>query len=112
MYVKQEGNYVTGITVSTNPTVSVAQLPASGGTKTDTGANGAVTYHFTSTSSATTAPATTYGALTTTKNYTIVSGNGFYVKDAANGVISADTKGTTTSNVTTSNTITKTVTYT
>ncbi len=110
--VKQNGNYVTGLT-ATDPTLTIAQIAAGGGSKTDTGGAGTLTFKFTSGSSTGTTPANTYGTLSTTKNYTIAStSNGFSVVNATTGAIGAESKGTTISNVTTSDTITKTVTYT
>lgn len=108
----QNGNYVTAITVYSNPVVAIAQFPASGGSKTDTGRIGAVRYRYTSGSNDTTVPAATYGALTTSAAYTMTNGNGFFLTNATNGTVSAQTKGTTVTGATTSNTITKSVTYT
>lgn len=110
--VKQNGNYVTGLT-ATDPTLTIAQIAAAGGSKTDTGGAGTLTFKFTSGSSTGTTPANTYGTLSTVKNYTIAStSNGFSVANATTGAIGAESKGTTISNVTTSDTITKSVTYT
>ena len=108
----QNGNYVTGITVTQDPYILIEQIPASGGSKTDNGDVGDVTYRFSSTRTSFEAPASTYGALTTSQAYAMTNGNGFYLTSTANGTVSAVTKGTTVTGETTSNTITKTVTYT
>lgn len=109
---KQDGNYVSSLVFTTNPTVVYSgAIPASGGTKSDSGTNGAIKVNYTSGSSGTTFPADTYGSSAVTATYAMTSGNGFTITTST-GVVSAGTKGTTVSNITSSNTVTKTVTYT
>ncbi len=108
----QNGNYVTTITVTTDPNISYDTIHASGGTANETGTDGAVKYTFSSGQESSTAPGSSYGSLTTSKTYAMANGNGFYLKSTSTGQVSADTKGTTESTTTISNTITKTVTYT
>lgn len=109
--VYQAGNYVTAISVG-SAAVSYNKIPASGGTVSDGGSNGSVTYTFSSTSTSTTAPASTYGEITSGKTYTMTNGNGFTLASTSTGNVSASSKGTTISNETASNTVTKTVTWT
>lgn len=110
----QDGNYVTAITVSTNPTVVYASFHASGGTKNDIGVSGGVRYHFSSGQETIATPSSTYGTLTFSTNggYSMTNGNGFSLTNNSVGTVSAATKGTRITGETTSNTITKTVTYT
>ncbi len=109
--VSQDGNYVTGLTM-TDPVVTYAQFDASGGTKSDTGANGTVTYAFSSKSTTTTTPNSTYGSISSGATYSMTTANGFELTNASTGAISANTKGTTISNATSSSAVTKTVTWT
>ena len=108
----QEGNYVTGLTVVTAPSVGYPLIPASGGTVAETGDNGTVRFAYSSKSTGTTIPSSTYGTLTYPKVYKMTNGNSFWLKDASTGQISATTRGATTGTSRTSSSITKTVTYT
>lgn len=110
--VKQAGNYVTSIEVSTNPSLSYSQFGAGDGTQSDGGSLGVIRYNYSSGSYNTTAPSSTYGSLSTSVSYSMTNGTGFYLTSSTAGTISAVTKGTTTTGVTSSNTITKTVSYT
>ena len=111
----QEGNYVTGITVASQALAYSTTIPASGGTSSPSGSNGTVTYAFTSKSTTTTTPATSAGSLTSSVTYAMTDSGRFVKKDSnfeTNGIVSATTKGTSIENVTSSDTITKTVSYT
>ena len=109
--VKQSGNYVTGLTIAST-TISYAAIPCGGGSSTPTGDFGVITYHFSDGSTSTTAPASTYGTLTTGVTYAMTNSGRFTLDSTSTGKVSATSKGTTIENATSSNSVTKTVTAT
>lgn len=108
----QVGNYVTAVTPAAI-TLSYPDIAAGATSSTPTIGGGAVTYTFSSGSTSTTAPSSTYGALTTANNYTLsASQNGFTAVNKTSGVLTATSRGTTEGDARTSGTVTRTYTVT
>lgn len=103
--VYQAGNYVTALAHS-GGVLTYSQISAAGGSSTANLSTQTITYTFTSGSTSTSAPGSTYGTYSPTATYSMTSGNGFSI-NTTNGTVTATSKGTTISNVTTSNTITR-----
>ena len=104
----QVGNYITGITPVTTVTYP-KNVPASGGTVTPSRGT-TYTLAFSSGISSTSAPASTYGTLTTTYSYTGSAANGFSAPNASTGVMTASDRGSTTGSARNSGTVTQTAT--
>ena len=118
--VYQEGNYITAFTCSSG-LVSVDfrgsgtsyRFRASGETKGDY-YSGTSTYisftrfYYTSGDYAAAQPSTTYGIMQTAITYTMENGNGFTFNPDTK-LLTAESKGTVVSDITSSNTITKSV---
>lgn len=109
----QAGNYVTAVTPA-SITLSYPDIAAGATSSTPTiGGGTVILYTFSSGSTSTTAPSTTYGALTTANNYTLsASQNGFTAVNASTGVLTATSRGTTEGAARTSGTVTRTYTVT
>ena len=108
--VTQAGNYVTSLTLSSG-TFSYPTISAGATSATPT-VNGFVgTFKFTSRSTSTTTPASTYGTLTTSITYSLsASQNGFTVVNSSTGVLTATSRGTTIGAARTSGTVTRKIT--
>lgn len=108
----QAGNYVTAVTPATI-TLSYPDIAAGATSSTPTIGGGAVTYTFSSGSTSTTAPSSTYGALTSANDYKLsASQNGFTAVNKTSGVLTATSRGTTEGAARTSGTVTRTYTVT
>lgn len=108
----QAGNYVTAVTPATI-TLSYPDIAAGATSSTPTIGGGAVTYTFSSGSTSTTAPSSTYGALTSANDYKLsASQNGFTAVNKTSGVLTATSRGTTEGDARTSGTVTRTYTVT
>lgn len=106
--VTQAANYVTAVAIKAS-TFSYGTIGAGGGTMNPTvPGNGTLTYTFSSGSSTKTTP-TAGGTETRVVTFSMSAGNGFTGINASSGAVSASSKGTTISGVTTSNTITRTL---
>ena len=106
--VTQAANYVTDVAIKAS-TFSYGTIGAGGGTMNPTvPGNGTLTYTFSSGSSTTTTP-TAGGAETRVITFSMSAGNGFTGINTSSGAVTASSKGTTISGVTTSNTITRTL---
>ena len=110
--VTQAGNYVTSLTLSSG-TFSYPTISAGATSATPT-VNGFVgTFKFTSGSTSTTTPASTYGTLTTSITYSLsASQNGFTAVNSSSGVLTATSRGTTIGAARTSGTVTRKITCT
>lgn len=107
--IYQAGNYVTALNIAVG-SMSYPAIAAGGGTSTPSNGANTVTYHFSSGSTSTTAPASTYGSLSTTTSYSWPGASGLFTAlNTSTGAITASSKGTTASDATTSPTVTKTV---
>lgn len=116
--VYQEGNYVTAFTCSTGSfnvafrgSGSSYRFRASGETKGDyysanTPYFSYTRFYFTSGKYTALQPSSTYGIMQTAITYTMENGNGFTFNPNTK-LLTAESKGTVVSNITTSNTITK-----
>lgn len=104
----QVGNYVTKITPVTTVTYP-KNVPASGGTVTPSRGT-TYTLAFSSGSTSTTAPASTYGTLSTTYSYTGSAANGFSAPNASTGVMTASDRGSSAGATRNSGTVTQTAT--
>lgn len=108
----QAGNYVTVVTPAAI-TLSYPDIAANATSATPTIGGGAVTYTFSSGSTSTTAPSSTYGALTSANDYKLsASQNGFTAVNKTSGVLTATSRGTTEGDARTSGTVTRTYTVT
>ena len=108
----QAGNYVTAVTPAAI-TLSYPDIAAGATSSTPTIGGGAVTYTFSSGSTSTTAPSSTYGALTSANDYKLsASQNGFTAVNKTSGVLTATSRGTTEGDARTSGTVTRTYTVT
>lgn len=109
----QVGNYVTAVTPAAI-TLSYPDIAAGATSSTPTiGGGTAVTYTFSSGSTSTTAPSSTYGALTSANDYKLsASQNGFTAVNKTSGVLTATSRGTTEGSARTSGTVTRTYTVT
>lgn len=108
----QVGNYVTAVTPAAI-TLSYPDIAAGATSSTPTIGGGAVTYTFSSGSTSTTAPSSTYGALTSANDYKLsASQNGFTAVNKTSGVLTATSRGTTEGDARTSGTVTRTYTVT
>lgn len=108
----QAGNYVTAVTPAAI-TLSYPDIAAGATSSTPTIGGGAVTYTFSSGSTSTTAPSTTYGALSTNNDYKLSAAqNGFTAVNKTTGVLTATSRGTTEGAARTSGTVTRTYTVT
>lgn len=104
----QAANYVTAVAIKAS-TFSYGTIGAGGGTMNPTvPGNGTLTYTFSSGSSTTTTP-TAGGTETRVVTFSMSTGNGFTGINTSSGAVTASSKGTTISGVTTSNTITRTL---
>lgn len=113
MYVYQAANLVTAVTANSN-TFSYANIGAGTTSATPT-TNHTPKYTFSSGSTSTTTPSSTYGSLTTSVSYSIVNTttNGFTACNSSTGVLTATSRGATYGASTrTSATVTKTLKYT
>lgn len=109
---KQAGNYVTSISAS-GATLSYANIFAGATSASATTSDGTVTYTYSSTSTGTSKPGSTYGTLTITNSYALsASQNGFTAVNSSTGALTATNSGTTTHTGRSSGTVTRTVTYT
>ena len=120
--IYQEGNYVTGFTCYIGGTLRVDfrgsvginhYFRASGETKGDyysgdTNTFYTQTFYFTSGDYSYSQPSTTYGIIQTAVTYQMENGNGFILNPDTK-LLTAESKGGVPSNVTSSNTITKSV---
>lgn len=104
----QVGNYITDITPVTIVTYP-KNVPASGGTVTPSRGT-TYTLTFSSRSTSTSAPASTYGTLTTTYSYTGSAANGFSAPNASTGVMTASDRGSSVGSARNSGTVTQTAT--
>lgn len=99
--IYQAGNYVTGLTLS-GGSITYAEFAAAGQTLTpNTNTAMTVTYTFTSGSTTTTAPSSTYGSLTTSTSFAMTAATGFTLNSASTGSITASNNTSTTSRSTT-----------
>lgn len=104
----QVGNYITKITPVTTVTYP-KNVPASGGTVTPSRGT-TYTLAFSSGVTSTTAPASTYGTLSTTYSYTGSAANGFSAPNASTGVMTASDRGSSAGSSRNSGTVTQTAT--
>lgn len=104
----QVGNYVTAVTPVTTVTYSKT-VPASGGNVTPSRGT-TYTLTFTSESTLTSAPASTYGTLTTSYSYSGSATTGFSSPNSSTGVLTVSSRGTTTGNARNSGVVTQTAT--
>ena len=110
--IKQNGNYVTELTISGH-SLSYAAIGAGATSASPTHSGGTVTYKFSSGSTTTTAPSSTYGSLSATHTYSLASSqNGFTAVNSSTGTLTATGRGTTIGNARSSATVTCTGTYT
>lgn len=112
--VYQQANYVTKVVFTTTESLTYTQIGAGGGNSNPaTNNNNVLTFTFTSGGTTTTTPASTYGTGSITRTYSWPGSSGtFATLNASTGVVTANSKGTTVSSVTTSPVITKTLKYT
>lgn len=118
--VYQEGNYVTAFTCSSNGinvdfrgSTTLGYFRASGETKGDyySGASpyfSVTRFYYTSGDYAAAQPSAKYGIMQTAITYTMENGNGF-IFNPDTKLLTAESKGTVVSDITSSNTITKSV---
>lgn len=106
----QNANYVTAVSVNSN-SLSYSNIGAGATSASPTSSHTPI-FTFSSTSTSTTTPGSSYGTLTTTVKYTLAtSKNGFTSVNANSGVLTATARGTTIGNARTSDTVTKSLTY-
>ena len=112
--IYQQANYVTKVAFSKTENLTYTQIGAGGGNSSpSTNSNNVITFTFTSGGTTTTIPATTYGAGSMARTYSWPGSSGtFATLNTSTGVVTANSKGTTVSGVTTSPVITKTLKYT
>ena len=111
--IYQCGNFVTSLAVTKPGKVTYTQIPAKGGTSTPGWVHYGITFTYSSGSTSTQAPATTYGTGKVEISYSWPGASGnFTALNSSTGAVTASSKGTTISNVTTSPVITRTVKYT
>ena len=104
--IKQNGNYVTELTISGH-SLSYAAIGAGATSASPTHSGGTVTYKFISGSTTTTAPSSTYGSLSATHTYSLASSqNGFTAVNSSTGTLTATSRGTTIGNARSSATVT------
>lgn len=105
--VQQSGNYVTALQV-TGSTFSYATIGAGSTSASPSFQGGSVKFTFSSGSTSTSAPASTYGGYTTVTTYTLGSVvNGFTAVNSSTGVLTATSRGTTIGPARTSGVVTK-----
>lgn len=112
--IYQQANYVTKVAFSTTENLTYTQIGAGGGNSSPaTNSNNVIKFTFTSGGTTTTTPAATYGAGSMTRTYSWAGSSGtFATLNTSTGIVTANSKGTTVSDITTSPTITKTLKYT
>lgn len=112
--VSQQANYVTKVVFTTIESLTYTQIGAGGGNSNPaTNNNNVLTFTFVSGGTTTTTPASTYGTGSITRTYSWPGSSGtFATLNTSTGVVTANSKGTTVSDVTTSPVITKTLKYT
>lgn len=109
MYIYQEGNYVTDLTLS-GGSVEYDKFNAGGDSLTPSSTNASVTYTFTSGYSTSTAPSSDYGTLSRQVSYSMTSATGFTLNSDSTGQITT-TNNKSTSERSTNVTRTETVTW-
>lgn len=90
--INREGNFVESI--SDAGTLSYADIAAGGGTSSPSWSNHTVSYTFTSGTTSTTAPAETYGTLSTSTSYAITTVSGLSI-NSGTGVVTGANRGVT-----------------
>ena len=108
----QAANLITAVEANSN-NFSYSNISAGATSATPT-TNHAPKYTFSSGSTSTTTPDTTYGSLTTSVTYTMANNttNGFTACNSSTGVLTATNRGTTIGNARTSANVVKSLTYT
>lgn len=110
--VQQSGNYVTALQV-TGSTFSYESISAGSTSASPSFRGGSVEFTFSSGSTSTSTPASTYGTYTTVTTYTLGSVvNGFIAVNSSTGVLTATSRGTTIGAARTSGVVTRKVTAT
>ena len=106
--VQQAGNYVTTVTPSIS-SFSYSNIGAGATSASASVSNGSTTFKFTSGSTTTTAPSSTYGSLSATNSFALsASQNGFTAVNSSSGALTATSRGTAIGNARTSGTVTLT----
>ena len=103
--IKQNGNYVTELTISGH-TLSYNNIGAGATSASPTHNAGTLTYKFSSGSTSTTKPDTTYGTLSDTHTYSLAKSQNGFTAVASDGKLTATSRGTTTGPARTSGTVT------
>ena len=107
--VPQAGNYVTGISVSGGG-ISYANIGAGATSANPTLTGFVATFTFSSGSTTSTTPSTTYGTLSSSQTYSLSPiQNGFTAINSTNGVLTATHRGTTIGAARTSGTVTRNI---
>lgn len=110
--VQQSGNYVTSIDV-VGSSFQYANISAGATSASPSVSGGSVKFTFSSGSTSTSAPASTYGAYTTVTTYALGSVvNGFTAVNSSTGVLTATSRGTSIGAARTSGVVTRTLTAT
>lgn len=107
--VSQAGNYVTGISVSGGG-ISYANIGAGATSANPTLTGFAAIFTFSSGSTTSATPSTTYGTLSSSQTYSLSPiQNGFTAINSTNGVLTATNRGTTIGAARTSGTVTRNI---
>ena len=106
--VYQAGNYVTAIDLTGFAVLYSKSVSAGGGTVSPSVTGGSVKFTFTSGSTTTTTPSSTYGSLSSATSYSGSAANGFSAPNSSSGSMTASDRATTEGAARNSGTVTAT----